>query len=257
MDPLDGALQLGDVLPCRWRVLLLLLLSRFSRVWRCATPETAAHQAPPSLGFSRQEHWSGLPFPSPMFESEKWKWSRSVVSDSLLPHGLQPTRLLRPWDFPGKSTGVGCHCLLQGGGYLAGNDWEEPGKLSFLHLSENESCSVVSDSLQPQGILQARLLKWVAFTFSRGSSQPRDQTQFSVIAGGFFTDWAIREICLSPQLISHFLISHHTNFNKGSAHGFSSGHWALPDCHPSWVVYCQVVRASLSFFNFLVKIIYI
>ena len=37
----------------------------------------AAHQAPPSLGFSRQEHWSGLPFPSPMQESEKWKWSRS------------------------------------------------------------------------------------------------------------------------------------------------------------------------------------
>ena len=52
--------------------LLLLLLSRFSRVQSqlCATPETAAHQAPPSLGFSRQEHWSGLPFPSPMCGSE-------------------------------------------------------------------------------------------------------------------------------------------------------------------------------------------
>ena len=62
--------------------MLLLLLSRFSPVWLCATLETAAHQAPPSLGFSRQEHWSGLPFPSPMHESEKWKWSRSVVSDS-------------------------------------------------------------------------------------------------------------------------------------------------------------------------------
>ena len=51
--------------------LLLLLLSHFSHVRRCATPETAAHQAPPSLGFSRQEHWSGLTFPSPMHESEK------------------------------------------------------------------------------------------------------------------------------------------------------------------------------------------
>ena len=61
---------------------VLLLLNRFSRVQLCATPETAAHQASPSLGFSRQEHWSGLPFPSPMHESEKWKWSRSVVSDS-------------------------------------------------------------------------------------------------------------------------------------------------------------------------------
>ena len=49
---------------------MLLLLSRFSRVRLCATPETAAHQARPSLGFSRQEHWSGLPFPSPMHESE-------------------------------------------------------------------------------------------------------------------------------------------------------------------------------------------
>ena len=91
---------------------MLLLLSLFSRVRLCATPQTAAHQAPPSLGFSRQEHWGGLPFLSPMHESEKWKWSRSVVSDSSQPHGLQPTRLLHPWDFPGKSTGVGCLCLL-------------------------------------------------------------------------------------------------------------------------------------------------
>ena len=56
------------------------------------------------MGFSRQEHWSRLPFPSPMHESEKWKWSRSVVSDSSRPRGLQPTRLLRPWASPGKST---------------------------------------------------------------------------------------------------------------------------------------------------------
>jgi len=49
---------------------LLLLLSRFSRVRLCATPYTIAHQAPPSLGFSRQEYWSGLPFPFPMHESE-------------------------------------------------------------------------------------------------------------------------------------------------------------------------------------------
>ena len=85
--------------------MLLLLLSRLSRVRLCATPETAAHQAPPSLRFYRQEHWSGVPFPSPMHASEKWKWSRSVVPNSSQPHGLQPTRLLRPWGFPGKSTG--------------------------------------------------------------------------------------------------------------------------------------------------------
>ena len=45
-------------------------------------------------------------------ENEKWKWSHSVTSDSYPPHGLQPTRLLHSWDFPGKSSGVGCHCLL-------------------------------------------------------------------------------------------------------------------------------------------------
>ena len=74
----------------------------------------AAHQAPPSLGFSRQEHWSGLPFPSPMHESEKWKWSRSVVSNSLPPDGMQPTRLLCPRDSPGRNIRVGCHALLKG-----------------------------------------------------------------------------------------------------------------------------------------------
>ena len=50
-----------------------------------------------------------------MHESEKWKWSRSVMSDPQQPHGLQPTRLISPWDSPGKSTGVGCltsHCKM-------------------------------------------------------------------------------------------------------------------------------------------------
>ena len=88
----------------RPELLLLLLLSRFSRVRLCATPETAAHQAPLSLGFSRQEHWSGLPFPSPMHESEKGKGSRAVVSDSSDPmdcslpgssvHGIFQARVL-------------------------------------------------------------------------------------------------------------------------------------------------------------------
>ena len=97
-------LEWGAITFSHFFSLLLLLLNHFSHVQLCATP---------SLGFSRQEHWSGLPFPSPMHKSEKWKWSRSVVSDSSRPHGLQPTGLLHPRDFPGKSTGVGCHCLFQ------------------------------------------------------------------------------------------------------------------------------------------------
>ena len=89
----------------------VLLLSRFSRVRLCATPQTAAHQAPLSLGFSRQDHWSGLPFPSPMMKVK----SESEAAQSCPTHSDPRdcrTRLLRPWDFPGKSTGVGCHCLF-------------------------------------------------------------------------------------------------------------------------------------------------
>ena len=64
----------------------------------------AAHLAPPSLGFSRKEHWSELSFPPPMHESKKWKWSRSVGSDSSNPmdcslpgssvHGIFQARVL-------------------------------------------------------------------------------------------------------------------------------------------------------------------
>ena len=82
------------------RTSLLLLISRFSRVRLCATPETAAHQAPPSLGFSREEHCSGLPFPSPMRESEASQ-SCPTLSDPMdcsLPgssiHGIFQARVL-------------------------------------------------------------------------------------------------------------------------------------------------------------------
>ena len=80
--------------------LLLLLLSRFSRVQLCATPETAAHQAPPSLGFSRQECWSRLPFPSPMRESEVTQLCPTLRDpmDCSLPgssgHGIFQARVL-------------------------------------------------------------------------------------------------------------------------------------------------------------------
>ena len=67
-----GVLEWGTIaFSTKTCLLLLLLLSGFSRVQLCAIPWTAAHQVPPSLGFSRQEHWSVLPFPSPMHESEK------------------------------------------------------------------------------------------------------------------------------------------------------------------------------------------
>ena len=69
----------------------------------------AAHQAHlPGILQARILEWVAISFSN----AWKWKWSRSVAPDSSHPHGLEPPRLLRPWDFPGKSTGVCCHCLL-------------------------------------------------------------------------------------------------------------------------------------------------
>ena len=78
------------------------IVSHFSCVWLFATLWTVAHQAPWSMGFCRKEYWSGLPCPSPS-ESE----SRSVVSDSLQPHGC-------PWNSLDQNTGVSSLSLLQG-----------------------------------------------------------------------------------------------------------------------------------------------
>ena len=69
---------------CQENALLLLLLSHFSRVRLCATPEMAAHQAPLSLRFSRQEHWSGLPFPSPRECTSHSKYSFSTIQEMTL-----------------------------------------------------------------------------------------------------------------------------------------------------------------------------
>ena len=77
--------------------MLLLLLSHFSRVWLCATPQTAAHQAPRPWDSPGKNTGVGCHF---LLQCMK------VKSES------KSLRLLRPWDFPGKSTGVGCHCLL-------------------------------------------------------------------------------------------------------------------------------------------------
>ena len=78
----------------------MLLLNHFSRFWLCATPQMAAHQAPPSLGFSSQEHWSGLPLPAPMYKSEVAQLCPTLSDpvDCSLPgssvHGIFQARIL-------------------------------------------------------------------------------------------------------------------------------------------------------------------
>ena len=91
-----------------------------------------------------------------MHESEKWKWSRSVVSDSVRPRRQQPTRLPCPWDSPGKNTGVGCHFLLQCRKVKSESEVAQ----SCPTLSNPMDCSPPGSSIH--GIFQARALEWGA-----------------------------------------------------------------------------------------------
>ena len=105
--------------------------------------------------------------------------SCSVMSNSLEPHGLQLTRLLCPWRFSGKNTGVDCHALLQG---IFPTQGLNPG----LSL-----CRQILYHLSHQG--SPRILEWVAYPFSWRSSRSRNQTRVSCIIGRFFTSCATRE----------------------------------------------------------------
>ena len=96
----------------------------------------------------------------------------------------QPTPLFLPGEFQGQRSLVDY------------SPWGHKGSDMTKHSPESESGSVVSDSANPRtirGILQARIVEWVAFPFSRGSSPPRDWIQVSRIADRFFTRWATKE----------------------------------------------------------------
>ena len=82
------------------------------------------------------------------------------MSDSVRPHRQQPTRLPRPWEFPGKDTGVGCHFLLQS----MKVESEREVAQSCLTLSDPMDCSLLGSSVH--GIFQARVLEWGAIAFS-------------------------------------------------------------------------------------------
>ena len=84
----------------------------------------------------------------------------AVVSDSVRPHRRQPTRLPRPWDSPGKNTGVGCHFLLQ----CMKVKSEREVAQSCPTLSDPMDCSPPGSSVR--GICQARVLEWGAIAFS-------------------------------------------------------------------------------------------
>ena len=107
--------------------------------------------------------------------------SHSVMSDSLQPHGLYS-----PWNSPGQNMGVGSLSLLQG---IFPTQGLNP---SLPH------CRQILYQLSHKG--SPRILEWVAFPFSRGSSQPRNRTRVSCIADRFFTNWAIREARINRRI---------------------------------------------------------
>ena len=137
-----------------------------SHVRLFTTPRTVARQAPLSMGFPKQKHWSGLPLPfpenlsNPGIKLEPPPLPATAKSLQLCPHRRQPTRLPHPWDSPGKNTGAGCHFLLQ----------------CMKEKSESEvaqSCATLSDSMDGSlpdssihGIFQARVPEWGAIAFS-------------------------------------------------------------------------------------------
>ena len=138
------------------------------------------------MKFSRQEYWRGLPFPSPgnllhpgteasFLESSALAGrfftsasptaaaaAKSLQSCPTLcdPRDSSPTRLPRPWDSPGKNTGVGCHCLLQ----CMKVKRESEVAQSCPTLSDPMDCSPPDSSIH--GIFQARVLEWGAIAFS-------------------------------------------------------------------------------------------
>ena len=139
--------------------------SPFSRVWLFVMLWTVAFQAPLSTWFPRQEYWSGLPFAS----------LADLPNQEMEPESLKSLALAR-------------------GFFTTSATWEAL-LLTWSEVKVTQLCPTLCNPMgyAVYGILQARILEWVAFPFSRGSSQPRDQTQVSCIAGGFFTSWATRE----------------------------------------------------------------
>ena len=129
---------------------------------------TAAHQASLSMEFSRQEYWSEFPYHPP----------RDLPNPE-----IEPTSLKSP--------------VLAGGFFTTSTAWKSPILLlvtCVLCVLVTQSCLTLYDPMDCSppgfsilGILQARILEWVAVSFSRGSSQPRDRTQVSRNAGRCLT----------------------------------------------------------------------
>ena len=165
---------------------------------------------------------------SPMRDLNSRAWQRKqgvpttgsesgrVVSDSLWPHGLYS-----PWNSPGQNTGVGSLFLLQG---IFPTQGSNPGLLC---------CRWILYQLSHQG--SSRILEWVAYPFSSGSSWPRARTGISCIAGRFFTSWATREAPLNHWTAKEFPRNPYINLaSYAVSSAVPQGHWSPPVQVPPW-----------------------
>ena len=145
-----------------------------SRVWLFVTPWTIAHQAPLSMRFSRQDYWSGLPFPSP----------GDLPDPRIKPVSPALAGRFFTTELPGKAI---WYCIYRYESELT--QW----CLTLCDLMDLPGSSV-------HGIFQARILEWVAISFSRGSSRPRDRTHASCIGRQILYHWTTREGCMMSYI---------------------------------------------------------
>ena len=128
-----------------------------------------------------------------MHESEKWKWSHSVVSDPQRPHGLQPTRLLRPWEFPGKNTGVGCHRLLWYMYYIFSIHSSVSGYLGCFYF-----LAVVNNAAMHAGCMYLFELYFSLVCCGSWGHKELDTTEW--------LNWTELDICPRVRLLDHMVI---------------------------------------------------
>ena len=143
-------------------------------------------------------------------------WVASVVSDSVRPQRWQPTRLPRPWESPGKNTGVGCHFLLQCMKVKSENEVAQ----SCPTLSDPMDCSPLGSSVH--GIFQATVLEWVTSAFSRNNTG---------------LAWScLNNLCSSSDFIPHLTWTWARHLTSASSCKMQVG--ALL-CLASWATRCE------------------
>ena len=144
------------------------------------------------------EEPGGLQFMGLLRVGYDWATSLSLFTFMHWRRKWQPTPVFLPGESQGRGSLVGCRLwgrVTQSWTRLKWLSSSSSSSTCILQVKVAQSCPTLCDLMDytVHGILQTRILEWVAFPFSRGSSQPRDRTQVSLIAGGFFTSRATRE----------------------------------------------------------------